>query len=54
MSNEFDSMSQHPSDQSIALFLQENEADKLTDILVEALFEALRIMKDDVRPGTVH
>ena len=43
-----------PSDQSIALFLQEGEADKLTDILVEALYEAFRILEDDVRPDTLH
>jgi hypothetical protein len=53
MSNNFDSTNQ-PSDQSIALFLHENEPDALTDILVEALVEALRILEDDLRPETLH
>jgi hypothetical protein len=53
MSNEFDQLNQ-PSDQSIALYLQENDGDDLTDILVEALFNALRILEDDVLPGTLH
>lgn len=46
MSEELDHVNQ-PSDQSIALFLQENDMDGLTDILVEALFQALSIMDDD-------
>ncbi|WP_180356049.1 hypothetical protein [Aliirhizobium smilacinae] len=46
MSKELDLVNQ-PSDQSIALFLQENDMDGLTDILVEALFQALSIMDDD-------
>ncbi|EUB95556.1 hypothetical protein PMI07_002044 [Rhizobium sp. CF080] len=43
-----------PSEQSLALFLQDNDADKLTDILVEALYEAFRILEDEIRPGTLH
>ncbi len=54
MSKELDQMSQ-PSDQSIALFLQENDIDGLTDILVEALFQALTIMGDEEYvPETLH
>lgn len=53
MSKELDYVSQ-PSDQSIALFLQENDVDGLTDILVEALFQALSIMDDDIVPETLH
>ncbi|CLQ43773.1 Uncharacterised protein [Mycobacterium tuberculosis] len=53
MSNEHSNFNQ-PSEQAIALFLQENDGDKLTDILVEALYEAFRIMEDDLNPGTLH
>ncbi|MFB9950823.1 hypothetical protein ACFFP0_18385 [Rhizobium puerariae] len=53
MSNETMSISQ-PSEQSIALFLQDNDADKLTDILVEALYEAFRTLEDEIRPETMH
>ncbi len=54
MSEKLDHASQ-PSDQSIALFLQENDMDGLTDILVEALFQALSIMDDDkVSMETLH
>ncbi|CDZ66659.1 hypothetical protein [Neorhizobium galegae] len=52
MSNEANS--HQPSEQSLALFLQDNDADKLTDILVEALYEAFRILEDEVRPETFH
>jgi hypothetical protein len=52
MSNETNS--HQPSEQSLALFLQDNDADKLTDILVEALYEAFRILEDEVRPETFH
>jgi hypothetical protein len=51
MSNE---ITHQPSEQSLALFLQDNDADKLTDILVEALYEAFRILEDEVRPETFH
>ncbi|WP_162894742.1 hypothetical protein [Rhizobium terrae] len=53
MSNERTTVSQ-PSEQAIALFLQENDADKLTDILVEALYEAFRILDEEIRPETLH
>lgn len=46
MSEKLDHTNQ-PSDHSIALFLQENDMDGLTDILVEALFQALSIMDDE-------
>jgi hypothetical protein len=52
MSNEANG--HQPSEQSLALFLQDNDADKLTDILVEALYEAFRILEDEVRPETFH
>ncbi len=53
MSNEYSSISQ-PSEQSIALFLQENDGDQLTDLLVEALYEAFRILEDELKPDTLH
>ena len=53
MSNETTSTNQ-PSEQLIALFLQENDADKLTDVLVEALYEALRTLEDEIRADTFH
>jgi hypothetical protein len=53
MSNEMDYMNQ-PSDQAIALFLQEGDCDKLTDLLVEALGDALRILEDDGMLETLH
>ena len=53
MSNETSSASQ-PSDQAIALFLQENDADTLTDALVESLYEAFRILQEEIRPETFH
>ena len=53
MSNETTPFTQ-PSEQSIALFLQDNDADKLTDILIEALYEAFRTLEDEIRLDTVH
>lgn len=53
MSNDTNSTNQ-PSEQSIALFLQTNDADKLTDILVEALYEAFRMLEDEIRLDTIH
>ncbi|AYD01280.1 hypothetical protein [Neorhizobium sp. NCHU2750] len=53
MSEKLDHTAQ-PSDQSIALFLQDNDMDGLTDILVEALFQALSIMDDETVYETVH
>jgi hypothetical protein len=53
MSNEIEQANQ-PSEQAIALFLQENDVDRLTDVLVEALYEALRILDDETAPATFH
>jgi hypothetical protein len=53
MSKELEQSSQ-PSDQMIALYLQENDSERLTDILVDALFKALRILEDDVTPDVLH
>jgi hypothetical protein len=35
-------------DAAIALFLQDDNADKLTDILVDALDEAFRILNEEL------
>lgn len=43
-----------PSEQAVALFLQENDMDKLTDALVDALYEAFRIMDDDTSAERIH
>jgi hypothetical protein len=53
MSNEIEHAGQ-PSEQALGLFLQEGDGDKLTDILVEALYEALRIMEEDGASSTFH
>ena len=39
---------------ALALFLQDNDADQLTDILVAALNDALRILGDEIHVDTVH
>ncbi len=41
-------------DSAIALFLEENDADQLTDILVAALDDALRLLQEDVARDTLH
>lgn len=53
MSNDLDRYSD-PDNATVALFLLENDADELTDILVAALDEAFRILQDEVVPSTVH
>jgi hypothetical protein len=47
MSNTIDH-STLPKDAAIALFLQEDNADRLTDILVDALGEAFRILNAEL------
>jgi hypothetical protein len=54
MSNEIETTITEPSEHNIALFLQDNEIDKLTDILVESLYEALRIVREDAPTTTFH
>ncbi|WP_099050734.1 hypothetical protein [Pararhizobium polonicum] len=38
----------NPQDTAIALFLQDENADKLTDILVDALDDAFRILSEEL------
>jgi len=54
MSNETEQTHQQPSDSAIALFLQDNDPDQLTDLLVAALDEAFRILEQDIRTETFH
>lgn len=53
MSNDLECYSD-PDNATVALFLLENDADELTDILVAALDEAFRILEDDASPATFH
>lgn len=53
MSNETDTY-RDPQDATVALFLMDNDSDKLTDILVAALSEAFRILCDDIPTTRVH
>jgi hypothetical protein len=43
-----------PDNATVALFLLENDADALTDVLVAALDEAFRILGDEASPATLH
>ncbi|MCF3641367.1 hypothetical protein LXM94_15440 [Rhizobium sp. TRM95111] len=40
--------------EALALYLENNDGDDLTDLLVEALTEAFRILDEDLRSPTVH
>ncbi|WP_164901805.1 hypothetical protein [Neorhizobium lilium] len=53
MSNTNDQVTE-PSEQAIALFLQDNDMDKLTDALVDALYQAFRIMDDNTGSERLH
>ncbi len=39
---------------ALALYLEENDGDRLTDILVAALDDALRLMREDIGRETLH
>jgi hypothetical protein len=41
-------------DAMIALFLQDGDGDKLTDILVDALDEAFRILSEELRSPSLN
>jgi phosphorylcholine metabolism protein LicD len=43
-----------PQNAAVALYLQENDADELTDVLVTALNEAFRILAEDEAVSTIH
>ncbi len=42
------------SEQTLALFLEDNSIDQLTDILVQSLEETLSILRDEYCFDTVH
>ncbi|MFN7104674.1 MAG: hypothetical protein ACK4N1_18810 [Pseudorhizobium sp.] len=42
------------SEQTLALFLEQNDADPLTDILVRSLEETLSILRDEISFDTLH
>jgi hypothetical protein len=42
------------SEQALGLFLEDNDLEALTDILVESLEEALRILQDEIRGESLH
>ena len=39
---------------ALALYLEENDGDRLTDILVAALDDALRLLQEDAARETLH
>ncbi|WP_082910030.1 hypothetical protein [Sinorhizobium glycinis] len=43
-----------PQDASLALYLMDNNGDELTDILVAALEDAFRILREDCASQTMH
>lgn len=42
------------SEQMLSLFLEDNDLDTLTDVLVEALEEALAALQDEISGETLH
>lgn len=53
MSNELEFFA-GTEDYPLALYLQENGGDELTDILVTALEDAFRFLSDELASDTVH
>lgn len=43
-----------PSDKMVALYLANNDGDVLTDVLVAALEDAFRILRDEISGETMH
>lgn len=39
---------------ALASVLAENRGDELTDMLVESLYEALRLLEEEIAPDTFH
>lgn len=54
MSNTTDYAPNQPDDAAIALFLQDDNGDRLTDILVDALDEAFRILRGELNGGLLN
>lgn len=53
MSNDVEHYSD-PKDATVALFLTNNDGDELTNVLVAALEDAFRILRDEVAGETMH
>ncbi|WP_457581599.1 hypothetical protein [Ensifer canadensis] len=43
-----------PQDKAVALFLTHNDGEELTNVLVAALEDAFRILRDEVSGETMH
>lgn len=52
--NDMENSMMDNQDVALALFLEHNDADQLTDILVAALDDALRLLQEDVARDTLH
>ncbi|MDI6834674.1 hypothetical protein [Ciceribacter thiooxidans] len=53
MSNEADHF-YHRQDRDVQILIAENRGDELTDILVDALYDAFRILRDEAEGETLH
>lgn len=53
MSDETTNLSQ-PSDRSLLILLQDDNLDQLTDILVRSLYDAFRVLEDELEQDTLH
>lgn len=45
---------QKQQETALANVLAENRGDELTDMLVESLYEALRLLEEEIAPETLH
>lgn len=52
--NDMENQTMDGQDAALALFLEHNDPDQLTDILVAALDDALRLLQEDVARDTIH
>ncbi|WP_167590803.1 MULTISPECIES: hypothetical protein [unclassified Ensifer] len=43
-----------PQDKAVALFLMNNDGEELTNVLVAALEDAFRILRDEISGETMH
>ncbi len=52
--NDMENQTMDSQDAALALFLEDNDPDRLTDILVAALDDALRLLQEDAARDTLH
>jgi hypothetical protein len=52
--NDMENQTMDSQEAAIALFLENNDPDQLTDILVAALDDALRLLQEDAARDTLH